>query len=397
MRWINLVFTVVLQRVRNVRFTYVVCERCLVADVAGRRGRRGHQDGARHLAVLGLEPILGQELLVFEPGISWDHVRRTVIVLAHLHQPGVQDVLLLVIVPQALMCGVAIVRPVGRGGFVARGVVPLWAFLALVLVQLVWRTPGGPVLGVRDGALHLLVERRVPLDVGHHVRVLGRRLLALVVDKVLAAGRRRRDSPADALLVAVNVLPHRRALLDLGTDVGVRHVVPVGRVVHLVGLAVGVCRDGRLVYERPLFVQVLDDVPGRHVRLVHHVGTEQQPLVLVVRQPCGVAHRSGVRQNPVIGHGRVVLGLRVAGPADGGIHVLRLSVGGKARAFGGVHHAVLVGAAPAACGLAGAGIQDVPLLVGTMAGRVQRVAGDPFGRHASVGAPLLVVLMVDGV
>ena len=236
----------------------------------------------------------------------------------------------------------------------------------------------------------------MPLDVGHHVGVLGRRLLALVVHKVLATGCGGVDRAADALLVAVDVLLDRRALLDLGADVGVRDVIPVGRVVHLVGLAVGVGGDGRLALQRPLLVQVLDDVARRHVRLVHHVGAEQQAFVALVRQSGGVAQGAGVRQYPVLRHGGVVLGLLVACAAHGCCRVLGLGVGGEARALHGVHHAVLVAAA-AASGLAGAGVDDVVLLVLALTRGVQRVACDALGRKADVRAPLLVVLVVDGV
>ena len=159
LRRVDLVLAVVLQGVLDVVLAHVVGERRLVADVAGGLGGRGHDDGTRHLAVLGLEPVLGQELVVLEPRIGRDHVRRAVFVLADLHQSGMQDVLLLVVEAQAVVGLVAEVRLVGRRGLAVGPEVAFRAFLALVLVQLVRLAPGGPIFGVRDGTLHLLVER----------------------------------------------------------------------------------------------------------------------------------------------------------------------------------------------------------------------------------------------
>ena len=258
MRRVNLVFALVFLGVFNIRLAHVVRERCLVAHVAGGHRRRGHQYRACHLAVLGHVPILlGQEFLVFEPRIGRNHVRRAVVVLAHLHQPRVQYVLVLVIKALAAQRSMAVVRFVRRSGLTLRAEMALRPFVALVFGQFVVRASGGPVFGVRDRALHFLIKRRIPLDVRYHVRILGRCLLALVVDKVLAAGRCCRDSPADALLISVDVLRHRRALFGLGADIGVRDVIPVGRVVHLVGFAVRVCGNGWLSFSGPLVVQML--------------------------------------------------------------------------------------------------------------------------------------------
>ena len=181
-RGINLVLAVVVFCVFDVAIVHVMGKRRLVLHRAGRRGWRGHQQVARVFAVLGLKPVLGQEILVLKPGVGRDHVGRSVLVLANLHQTRMQDVLLLVVVALVVQRGVAEVRLVWRRGLAIGPKVAGRAFRLLRLRQLAGGLAGSPILGMGDGLLHLLGHGGVALDIGHHVRALGRRLVAVVID-----------------------------------------------------------------------------------------------------------------------------------------------------------------------------------------------------------------------
>ena len=65
--FVDLVLAFVFNCVLDVLVAHVVGERCLVPNVAGGLSRCGHQYVTSLFAVLGLEPVLRQELGVHEP------------------------------------------------------------------------------------------------------------------------------------------------------------------------------------------------------------------------------------------------------------------------------------------------------------------------------------------